>query len=219
MRRSALISFLGLIVLACSFSISDLLPAPTPGTPLPTGSPTVSSTPSKTPTITPTLPTPTFTDTPTLISSGPTPTASGTPTPTNSLAPLVTQSSATPTGLNVGFASVLISTTHIYWGVCDPSQVTFTAQVTDPATVFNVVLFVRLKDSKSDDTTDWNMGIAMNDKGNGTFTYTLKAKSIDGYSLYSSAWVLYQLVSTDKQNNNMGRTQVYSQSLLLSPCP
>jgi len=219
MRRSAVISLLGLIALACSFSISDLLPVATPGTPLPTGSPTVSSTPSKTPTITPTLPTPTFTDTPTLISSGPTQTASSTPTSTNSIGVLVTQSTATPIGLNVGFASVLISTTHIYWGACDPSQVTFTAQVTDASTAFNVVLFVRLKDSQSDDTTDWNTGIAMNDKGNGTFTFTLKAKAIDGYNSYSSAWVFYQLVSTDKQNNNLGRTQIYTQSLALSPCP
>jgi hypothetical protein len=102
--------------------------------------------------------------------------------------------------------------------VCDPAQVTFTAQVTDPAAVFSVVLFVRLKDTKSTDTTDWNTGIAMNDKGNGTFTYTLKAKSIDGYNSYLSAWVYYQLVATDAGNNVIGRTQVYMQSLALSPC-
>ena len=168
--------------------------------------------------MTATLPTPTFTDTPTLISFGPTQTASNTPTETSPIPVLVTPGTSTPPPGDTGFASVLLSATHIYWGVCDPNQVTFTAQVVDTEQVFSVVLFVRLKDQKSDDTTDWNTGIAMNGKGNGTFTYTLKAKSIDGYNSYLNAWVYYQLVATDAGNNVLGRTAVYTQSLALSPC-
>ncbi len=45
----------------------------------------------------------------------------------------------------VGFSSVKISGNIIRWGGCEPSSVTFTAQVVDPVNETAVLLFYRLK--------------------------------------------------------------------------
>jgi hypothetical protein len=221
MKKIALISALVLMLLACSVSdVSNIMsPLFTP-TALPSATYTLYVTPSDTPTITPTLPTPTFTETPTLMGSGFTATPSLTESPTSAF------TSTVPVGVGnsittpeyVGFSSVQISGNILRWGGCEPSSVTFTAQVVDPINETAVLLFLRLKNPSSGEMTKMGAGAIMNGNSTGTFTYTVTAKNISHYQDFPSAWVQYQLVATNGSLERLGWTQVYQNSLTISPC-
>ena len=226
MKKIALISALVLMLLACSVSdVSNIMsPLFTP-TALLSVTKTVYVTPSDTPTITPTLPTPTFTGTPTLLGSGFTATPSETESPTAE--PITTELTGTTsvsvgtsalTPENAGFSSVKISGNIIRWGGCEPSSVTFTAQVVDPINETAVLLFYRLKNPSSGEMTKMGGGALMNGNATGTFTYSLTAKNITDYQDFPGAWVQYQLVATNGSLQVMGRTQVYQNSITISPC-
>ena len=226
MKKIALISALVSTLLACSVSdVSNIMsPLFTP-TALPPATNTVYVTPSDTPTITETLPTPTFTGTPTLLGSGFTATPSETESPTaepstteltGTIPVSVGNSSLTPE--NVGFSSVKISGNIIRWGGCEPSSVTFTAQVVDPITETAVLLFYRLKNPSSGEMTKMGGGALMNGNATGTFTYSLTAKNIEHYQDFPGAWVQYQLVATNGSLERLGWTQIYLNSLSISPC-
>ena len=226
MKKIALISTLVLTLLACSVSdVSNIMsPLFTP-TALPPATKTVYVTPSDTPTITSTLPTPTFTGTPTLMGSGFTATPSETESPTvqpittglTGTIPVSVGNSAT-TPEYVGFSSVKISGNIIRWGGCEPSSVTFTAQVVDPITETAVLLFYRLKNPSSGEMTKMGGGALMNGNATGTFTYSLTAKNITHYQDFPGAWVQYQLVASNGSLERLGWTQVYQNSLTISPC-
>jgi len=214
-----------LTFLLVSCSIPGINPAPT--NPPPQGTSTTVGTPTKTATITPTQPTPTYTGTPTLSGITPTRTRFGTPaTLTGTFTPLpLFIDTATPLILvtvdtpGEGFKSVEISGKEIFWGICKPGVVKITAEVAEPDEVYNVVIFVRLMDGESPDTTPWSKGAAMDDRRNGIFTYNLNADTISEKSSYRRSWVLYQLVATDFPGNIIGRTKTYTNSLTLRPCP
>ena len=225
MKKIALFSSVVLILLACSVSdVSNIMsPLFTP-TALSLATKTVYVTPSDTPTITETLPTPTFTGTPTLMGSGFTATPSETESPTatpvasaltGTIPVNVGNSLTTP---DVGFTSVRISGNILRWGGCEPSSVTFTAQVVDPVNETAVLLFLRLKNPNSGEMTKMGAGAIMNGNSTGTFTYTVTAKNIVHYQDFPSAWVQYQMVATNGSLQVIGRTQVYQNSLTISPC-
>lgn len=220
MRRVTLIFMLGLSMLACSVSdITSLIPG-TPAPPPPTAIPmeTVYVTSTSIPSMTPTQPTPTFTTTPTLFYSGPSATPSLTPLPTGTLwsvgggANLLTPQS-------VGFAGIVISGPLLYWGSCQPNFIKVIARVTDIVKTHDVTLWLRLKDKKSSDTTNWGGGAIMDNDKQGNFSYTLTAQNITGYHNYKSAWVQYQFVARDKYHNEVGRTAPYLDQLSIAPCP
>ncbi len=216
MKKTGLIVLLGLFAVACSFSdIASLIPISS--TPLASPAAISTLTPSDTPTITPTLPTPTFTDTPTLVYSGSSPTPQTFLFMTGTIGVSGTDySMLTP---QVGFNSVRVSGNMIRWGSCEPSSVKITAYVTDPIKEHSVLLFIRLKDTKSNDMTDWGYGADMNSNQNGIFTYTVFAKTIPHYRDFLIAWVQYQLVAFDRNLHEVGRTQPYLSSLTIGPCP
>ncbi len=152
MKKIVLISTLVLMLSACSVSdVSNIMsPLFTP-TALPSVTKTLYVTPTDTPTITETLPTPTFTGTPTLMGSGFTATPSETASPTaDPVASALTGTSpvnagnAGTTPEYVGFTSVQISGNILRWGGCEPSSITFTADVVDPLQVTSVTLSIRL---------------------------------------------------------------------------
>jgi len=226
MKKISLISALVLMLLACSVSdVSNIMsPLFTP-TALLSATKTVYVTPSDTPTITPTLPTPTFTGTPTLLGSGFTATPSETESPTaepittgltGTISVSVGNSALTPE--YVGFSSIKISGNIIRWGGCEPSSVTFTAQVVDPVTETAVLLFYRLKNPSSGEMTKMSGGAIMNGNATGTFTYSLTAKNITDYQDFPGAWLQYQLVATNGSLERLGWTQVYLNSITISPC-
>jgi len=225
MKKIALISTLVLMLLACSVSdVSNIMsPLFTP-TALSLATKTVYVTPSDTPTITETLPTPTFTGTPTLMGSGltanPSETESPTVTPvasalTGTIPVSAGNSLTTP---DVGFTSVRISGNILRWGGCEPSSVTFTAQMVDPTTVASVTLWIRLSNPPSGEATKWEAGAIMNGNKTGTFTYTLTRKNISHYNEYPNAWLQYQIVARDANGNDVGRTRPYLNNITLARC-
>ncbi|HUH98151.1 MAG TPA: hypothetical protein VLZ89_12370 [Anaerolineales bacterium] len=224
MKKIALISALGLMLLGCS--LSNLLSPAT--APPPAATNTMYVTPSSSATITATLPTPTFTGTPTLIGGGftDTPTLSAadlTQTPAVTESPADTTSTliisgislATPPG--VGFTAVRISGNILHWGGCEPSSITFTAHVADPVNETGVLLFLGLKSPTTGEYTGLRAGAIMNGDEAGTFTYTVTVKNITNYQDFPGAWLQYQFVATH-EGRRVGWTQVYLNSITISRC-
>jgi hypothetical protein len=218
MKRAALIPALGLLLLACAYT--DFLPAtPTPAPPAASPTKTVHVTASSTASITPTLPTPTFTLTPTFIYSGPTEEPSNTPEPTGTIGLLITQQPINLTPQDPVFTTILVSGNRIYWGTCEPNFAKVTVHVVDPKAVDKVLIFLRLKDPKTGESTDWGGGAIMDTDNKGTFTYILTAQSFSHYREFASAWGQYQFVATGDKLEVIGRSAQYLNSLTIAPCP
>lgn len=220
MRRLSLAVVLTFLLQACSvlpFVGATSVPTNTPG---PTATATVSSTPTITSTATIT---PTFTSSPTIVhfpTQDPNlPTETFVPIPifvgNDTITPVI---SSTPVKPGAGFDSVQLSDPKIFWGSCKPNKTKITVQVDDPDLVVSVVIFVQLKSAKEDDYTPWSSGNVMYKYRGGLYTYILRANEIDGHKNYKDSYVRYQLVATDKDGGEVGRTQIYTQSIVLSPC-
>ncbi len=221
MKSASLIVVLSLLLSGCAYSVSMFLPA-TPTSPPPTATETAFMTPTETASITPTQPTPTFTDIPTLIYTEGTPTPSGTPNPTGTLYTLPTTTGSpivlTPEDHSL-FTSIAVSGTRLFWGSCEPASAKVTVQVADPVRVREVTIWLRLKSTKTNDTTEWGGGAIMDNHNNGTFTYTLTAKNFSHYRDYLSAWGQYQFVARDAQKVRVGASAQYLNNLVVAPCP
>lgn len=222
MRRVALFFLTVLLLSACSMTVNEIL-GQQPTVPPP---PPATSTPTAAPTSTPTVPSPTFTSTPTLVGlKTKTPTENSTPTPLALTEPSVillptnTPVALIPQVAMKGFVSVSASSEVFYKGKqCEPVSVKFTAQVADAAGVSFVVLFVRFKSKLTGTTSEWT-SIGM-DRGAvpGFFSHDLiplEMKAVDGFE---NAWVQYQLVATDSNSNQLGRTDIFDERLSLLNC-
>jgi hypothetical protein len=222
MKTALLLVFAGITLNACSLALPGILS--TQSASVVTPAPIPSST--KTPSNTASQSTPTFTSTPTLIGGVTLPTQANAITPMRITAlaytppggTLFAPPTVTPVPQNTGFSSVTTSEKIIYWGSCHPGEAKIKTKVLEPDKVFNVVIFIRLRELNTTDSTPWNKGAAMDDRGEGNYTYILDADHIEGYKNYFRAWVYYQLVATDKDGNIIGRTQVYTQNLSIAPC-
>jgi len=126
MRKISLLGILGLFTLSCSLSdVAGLLPVTPPPPPV-LSSPTEAQLANDTPTLTATLPTPTFTATPTFIDAGPTGTPFDTPTATATYGVSSAGNEDYLTPQMVGFTSVQISGSQMFYGRCQPNSVDFT---------------------------------------------------------------------------------------------
>jgi hypothetical protein len=131
--------------------------------------------------------------------------------------------SATPISLVTqvpmeGFLSISVSDEQFYKGKnCLPVSVKFTAQVADPAYTAFVVLFVRFKSKQTDTKSEWT-SIAMQNIGVGTFSHDLVPLEMKAVDLFENAWVQYQLVATDSNSKQVGRTDIFSERLTLLEC-
>jgi hypothetical protein len=222
-----ILSMLGSLALACA--TPSLIPATptllvqavsqsTETLPLPTSVPTETPVPTSTsaPSVTPTELTPTIVSIPTWTSTA---------FPTGTVVSLATIIQVAPTSLiqptpqGPVFESVTTSGTQINWGdTCDENLVTVTAQVASGFNVTSVLLFTRLQSQNGNNTTGWNNAISMHDDGFGTYTYDLSTKVLRYYQDFNMAWVQYQLVATNIQQKEAGRTQIYLNSLLIKRC-
>jgi hypothetical protein len=129
-----------------------------------------------------------------------------TSTPTNTPTTVPAELSFTPR----------ISTNQFYYGSCTPDLVTIQVFVSG-GDISSVVLFKQLKDQASGEATGWDEGTSMNPAGDGWFTRTITARSVDGADKVGSAWLLYQFVATGSSGQVAGRSQVYS-DITLSAC-
>jgi hypothetical protein len=219
MSKRILLLTLTVCMSACA-ALDRVVPTGSAPRPSPTMAPGSTQAASETPTVG----TATYTSTPTAINVIPTRTGTITPaTATFTPLPLILD---TPTVLLLvtedspgeGFNSLSISGNEIYWGICKHGSVKITAEVTEPDEVYSVVLFVRLMDTESPDTTPWSKGAAMDNPDYGVFTYLLRANSVPERKAYMKAWVFYQLVATDLEGKAIGRTRVFTNSLVIGPC-
>ena len=218
MRKIFLLSTL--FLLACSVSSLPFLPqaAPTTSTQTPIPFPTETSTPAipLTYTFTPTMigavPTATFTITPlpteTFFYLTP-PTETFTPPPTSAFTPTVSL-------VGTGFNWVNLSADVIHWGACEPHTVTITAELTSPAEVHSVEIFVRFRDKASGVAAGWDRGTTLDKQADGSFSITLDSR---GMTTYTNAWIVYQLVATNTSTHYVVRTPVFADQLTLSACP
>jgi hypothetical protein len=217
MKKVILSLFIVLMLSSCSITTLEQLLLPPTMTPLPT--PVPSETPTDIPTPTPVTPTLTYTPTPTLIGyKTPTRTPDGSMTATAST-PLnmITPDTATPSVVMTGFVAVFISAEEFYKKGCEPGSVKFTAQVAKPAEAIFVVLFVRFKSKQTGNTSEWT-SIGMQPIGNGTFIHDLVPDEMKNTDAYKNAWVEYQLVTTNLDANELGRTAIFSEKLTLLNC-
>lgn len=214
----------GLLLSGCSYTdLAKYLPATTtPVPPTATATATIYMTATKTPTITPTQPTPTFTGTPTLIypNGTPLPTATETPAATLYVVPTRTETPIPqPLVDNGPFSSIKVSGSKLLWGSCEPSSVRATVKVGAGVPASTVLIFLRLKDTKTGDTTEWGGGAIMDKKGGGVFTYTLTAESFSHYHDYKLAWGQYQFVALDAHLKRLGASGEFLNALTVGPCP
>jgi hypothetical protein len=208
-------------------NLPPLFPSPTVPSPSETPTPFVSVTPIPTRDLFATsTPTPlTFTPTPTALGAELfTPTGTATNFPTAFPTPVIPLnadniSSLAPQGS--GFRAVLTSSHTMYWnsGPCMPRSVKFSAFVEDPENTYQVLLFTRLRE-KSDTllVTKWNAGAVMVREEDGSFHYDIRTRNLRQYYYFINAWLEYQLVAVDYENNVIGRTPIYDQSVSLVMC-
>ena len=219
--------FLVTLILAGCSSLAPLLATRTPPPPPETPTPFISATPIPTQNLFATsTPTP-LTFTPTVTALGaelftPTPTETSHPTdfPTPDI-PLDPASSGYFTPQGTGFLAVLVSNNTMYWnsGPCTPREIKFSAFVEDQINTESVLLFTRLRE-KSDTllVTKWNAGAMMVKEENGSFNYDIHTFNLRQYYYFINAWIEYQLVALNKDNEVIGRTPIYDRNVSLVLC-
>lgn len=215
MRKYYLLLAMTLLVQACT--MNDLFFLPTPA---PTNTPFVTLTPLDTPVATNThtpLPSPTIVRFPTLDPNQPTPTFVSIPIFTaegaSSQVPI-----PTPEGPGVGFEEVKVSDSRLYWGGCKFNKLTISATVSDPEEVIAVYIFTRVKSLEEEDYTPWTKGAPLFNNGDGLFTHRMVGSQVYGHDHYLKSWVYFQLVAIDKKGEEVGRTKVFTDQIMLSPC-
>ena len=223
-----LIQVLLLVSLAgCSAlpNLPPLLVSPTPVPASDTPTPSVSDTPIPTQNLFATAtPTP-LTFTPTVTALGAelfTPTSTETNIPTAfPTPPRDAESSGYFTPRAIGFQTVLVSGNTMYWnsGPCTPRNIKFSAFVEDQINTEQVLLFTRLRE-KSDTllVTKWNAGAIMVREENGSFNYDIHTFNLRQYYYFINAWLEYQLVALNKDNEVIGRTPIYDRNVSLMMC-
>ena len=92
---------------------------------------------------------------------------------------------------------------------CGPMEVTITARVSQPDKVWSLVLFTRMADQESSSLASWDSGQAMHSLGNGVYSFKLVWNKVQNYTSFDRATLRYQFVGTDKNRNNVLRSQVY----------
>ncbi len=142
------------------------------------------------------------------------------PPPTETPSPTATPSpSPSPTTGAITMGAPEVSSTTLYKGAgaCEPKEITFSITVTNPDQVKNVILFLRAQDKSTASKTDWDEGTALNPRAGGKYTRTYHSADIPTYGSFSSAWLYYQFVVTDKQNKLI-RGRVFT-DVSFTACP
>ncbi len=223
MRRYMIVLILMSVSLQACASAGSIL-FPSTNTPAPSATPTNTASPSATATSTRTsIPTATIT-----IVRIPT---QDPDQPTSTFAPIsiIMEGGITATPLPIqltptvfrpgpGFLSVSTSESKIFWGSCKHNKATIKAIVEDEDEAFSVVIFTYVRAANKDDSTPWTTGNVMHDHGDGSYTYLLRGSEVEGHNHYKNSWVVFQLVITNIEGEEVGRSRIYDQSIALSPC-
>ncbi len=119
-----------------------------------------------------------------------------------------------PVQVDEGVPDPQFSSAEFYYrGSCSPKQVTIQVSIQNPS-VYSVVLFYRLKDVSSGETTTWT-NVPMTPMGGGYFNRTLQSESdIPGFSRFLSSTFQVQIVATKQDASEISRTGVLSEVIL-----
>jgi hypothetical protein len=102
---------------------------------------------------------------------------------------------------------------------CGPTKITISLQVSDPDKVWSVVIFTRFMDNEGEGQSKWDTGHAMTPQGSdGEYSITLDSAKIANFDTYDYAVFRYQFVATDKNRNEVARSEVY-EDVDYSICP
>ena len=222
MKKNSILLILVISLSACSMSVNEFLGIQSTEVVIPAS---ITNTPTNLPTFTPTVPSPTFTSTPTMMGQKKnTDTPYFTPTPLIltplgiTLLPLNTPLVLVPQTAIPGFASISVSDQSFYKGKdCLPNSVKFKVQVSDPAKVSFVLLFVRFKSKQTGVTSEWADSISMQSIGSGIYTHDLITQEMKAVDYFENAWVQYQIVSRDS-NSTVGKSPVFAERITLLEC-
>lgn len=124
----------------------------------------------------------------------------------------------TVSGPGAGFDTVTVSENKIYWGGCKHNEATITATVDDADEVASVIIFTRVKSETEEDYTPWTSGNVMLNNGNGVFSYRMIGSEVEGHNHYLRSVVYFQLVATDFDGNEIGRTKIFTDQISMFPC-
>jgi len=225
MKKKFSVLMLFLFLVGCSGlpDLTRLLVTPTPIPPTDTPTPFFTETPAPTQNFFATSTSTPITFTPTVTQIGAelfTPTNTETPFPTPGVPPgALGGSYFTPVG--TGFLAVLISNNTLYWneGPCMPRNIKISAFVEDLINTHWVFLFMRLREKKNTlNLTDWGAGAMMVPADNGSFNYDVHTWNIRRYYYFKDAWLEYQLVAVNEEQEVIGRTQIYDRNISLVRC-
>lgn len=120
-----------------------------------------------------------------------------------------------------GFMGILLSNNTMYWneGPCEPRNIKFSVVVEDVVNTDKVYLFTRLREKKNTlNVTRWNAGALMIKEENGSFSYNLRTFNLRRYYYFREAWLEYQLVALDENQEETGRTPIYDRNATLVRC-
>jgi Prokaryotic membrane lipoprotein lipid attachment site len=122
---------------------------------------------------------------------------------------------------NVGFRGILYSASTMYWGegACVTRSIKMTVLVEDPERTDRVYLFLRLRDKQNTlNVGEWSAGAEMIKLEDGSFNYNVETRNLRRYFAYKNAWIEYQFVSVNENNEIIGRTQLYDRNVSLVKC-
>ncbi|MCK7580551.1 MAG: hypothetical protein MZV65_36185 [Chromatiales bacterium] len=163
----------------------------------------------------------TFTPTESSLVLGALPTQTLVPLPTFSEEFINDMSKTTFFIQNVGFRGILYSASTMYWGegACVTRSIKMTVLVEDPERTDRVYLFLRLRDKQNTlNIGEWSAGAEMIKLEDGSFNYNIETRNLRRYFAYKNAWIEYQFVSVNENNEILGRTQLYDRNVSLVKC-
>ncbi len=129
------------------------------------------------------------------LTSTPTPTLTATATSTPTVILTVTPTVTATADDKLALVEMTKSTNQFYSPGCAPDNVTFTIRATRPEEVKYMYLFYKLMDTKGNGQTESNGGRPMKKTGEATWTLTVKASEIEGYTSFENAWFVYQFIA------------------------
>jgi CSLREA domain-containing protein len=104
-----------------------------------------------------------------------------------------------------------VEPSEIFYGPrCSPDKVRISVEIVDPPEPISyVLLFVRLMNPETGETTVWDGGWTMLASGKDWFYYDLLAYDVPGYDSFETAWLQYQFVVYNKAQEKIGMSPVY----------
>jgi hypothetical protein len=134
--------------------------------------------------------------------------------PVSPATPTPTVDAATATLASQPLSEIKISTDQVYYGGdCSPKEVTFEVTASQPEKVYSVILFIRLRNQKTDIRSAWNSGLAMRSLSDGRYEYRLRAVNVPSYKDYDPAWLQYQFVLTNSRNEVIARSEIFTDKI------